>query len=153
MNMIRPDGWAVKLPCLLPDGAWYRFYSVVRYIVFGGQSSTPGVESDANEIYDPVTNSWVTRNNGNPLPIPILAGTGVTHPDVIYFPGGKDGYQYWMAYTPYPSEAEENPSILRSNDGINWTGTGISNPVIPAGTPGAWNDQENPDPDFIFVPC
>jgi N-acetylneuraminic acid mutarotase len=145
--------WTAKAP--MPTARW-GMVSVLfgnKIYVFGGQSVISGVESDANEIYDPVENSWVSRDNGNPLStISMYTGTGVTHPDVIYFPGGKDGYKYWMTYTPYPSEAEENPSILRSHDGITWTDAGITNPVIPAGTSGAWNDQENPDPDFIFVP-
>ena len=67
-------------------------------------------------------------------PFQCITRTGVTHPDVIYFPGGKDGYEYWMVYTPYPSEPQENPSIVRSHDGITWTDAGITNPVIPAGT-------------------
>jgi hypothetical protein len=126
-----------------------------KIYVFGGQDAN-GFGSAVNEIYDPVSNTWVSNNNGNPLSLPRYEpnSTGVTHPDVIYFPDGTgyDGYHYWMVYTPYPSEAQENPSILRSTDGITWTTTGITNPVIPAGTRGAWNDQENPDPDFIFVP-
>jgi chitodextrinase len=89
---------------------------------------------------------------GNPLTtIPTYGATGVVHPDVIYFSGGMDGYKYWMTYTPYPPQSMENPSVTRSNDGITWTDIGITNPVIPEGTPGAWNDLENPDPDFIYA--
>lgn len=89
---------------------------------------------------------------GNPLTtIPTYGASGVVHPDVIYFSGGMDGYKYWMTYTPYPPQSMENPSVVRSNDGITWTDAGITNPVIPEGTPGAWNDLENPDPDFIYV--
>lgn len=92
------------------------------------------------------------KYEGNPLTtIPTYGASGVVHPDVIYFSGGKDGYKYWMSYTPYPPQSMENPSIVRSNDGIVWTDAGISNPVVPEGTPGAWNDLENPDPDFIYV--
>jgi hypothetical protein len=56
-----------------------------------------------------------------------------------------------MVYTPYPPASEENPSILRSQDGITWTDDGVSNPVILAGSPGEWNAGENADPDFIYV--
>jgi N-acetylneuraminic acid mutarotase len=143
--------WTAKAP--MPTARW-GMVSVLfnnKIYVFGGESAITGVQTGANEIYDPSTNTWEINQNGNPLNIPQYSGTGVTHPDVIYFPEGKDGYQYWMVYTPYPSETQENPSILRSTDGIAWTDNGITNPVIPAGQSGDWNDQENPDPDFIYV--
>jgi hypothetical protein len=73
------------------------------------------------------------------------------HPDIIYFPEGKDGYKYWMVYTPYPPSSKENPSIVRSNDGTSWTDAGITNPIILRGASGSWNDIENSDPDMIFV--
>jgi len=88
----------------------------------------------------------------NPLTtISKYGADGVVHPDVVYFPDGKDGYKYWMTYTPFPPNSEENPSIVRSNDGINWTDAAISNPVIKPGLPGTFNDLENPDPDFVYV--
>ncbi len=89
--------------------------------------------------------------SGNPLDLPHYAASGAVHPDVVYFPGGFDGYEYWMAYTPYPPESQENPSVLRSHDGIHWTDEGISNPVISQGEPGGWNAGENADPDFLYV--
>lgn len=89
---------------------------------------------------------------GNPLTtIPKYDALGVVHPDVIHFADGKDGYNYWMVYTPYPPQSSENPCIVRSNDGIIWTDAGISNPVVPSGEPSNWNDLENPDPDFVYV--
>ena len=67
------------------------------------------------------------KYTGNPLTtIPLYGASGVVHPDVLYFSGGKDGYEYWMVYTPYPPGSKENPSIVRSNDGITWTDAGIS---------------------------
>lgn len=80
----------------------------------------------------------------NPLTLPWGAGDSVIHPDVLYFPEGKDGYKYWMVYTPMP-EAQEKPFIVRSNDGISWTAAGIGNPVLSTVT-------IMPDPDFIYVP-
>jgi len=61
----------------------------------------------------------------------------VTHPKVLYFSDGWNGYQYWMSMTPYPGCADqyENPSIVVSNDGVNWAAPeGLQNPV--AGVPG-----------------
>ena len=143
--------WTSKAP--MPTNRWgmvsVEFNS--KIYVFGGQlTPSGGIGSDANEIYDPATNVWSSRV-GNPLPLPDYGADGVVHPDVIYFPSGQDGYEYWMVYTPWPPVESENPSILRSHDGINWTDAGITNPVIPRGDPGAWNSQENPDPDMIYV--
>ncbi len=44
----------------------------------------------------------------------------VGHPSVIYIPESFLGYKYWMAYTPFPAEARENPCVVVSNDGENW---------------------------------
>jgi len=68
------------------------------------------------------------------------------HPDVHYFPEGRDGYKYWMSYTPYPPESNEHPCIRRSNDGINWVDDGITNPVINHGA-----YAYDSDPDMIYV--
>ena len=91
------------------------------------------------------------RYENNPLSIPQYSSDGVVHPDVLYFPDGMDGYKYWMVYTPYPPESTEDPSIVRSNDGITWTDTGISNPVIPNGGE-SWRNNHQHDPDFLYVP-
>jgi hypothetical protein len=53
-------------------------------------------------------------------------------PTVLYFPNGWRGYFYWMAVSPYPnSNAKfENPSILVSQDGHNWSvPSGLTNPI------------------------
>lgn len=60
------------------------------------------------------------------------------HPDVQYFANGFNGYKYWMVFTPYfgaigeahASERYENPTIVVSNDGINWSSpNGITGPL------------------------
>jgi predicted GH43/DUF377 family glycosyl hydrolase len=99
--------------------------------------------------YDPF--SHLSKYIGNPLNIPRYNGRGPVHPDVIYFPDGKDGYKYWMVYTPHPPPTAELPSIVRSNDGITWTDSGISNPVLPAGSPGQWDSSHLADPDIVYV--
>lgn len=66
------------------------------------------------------------------------------HPDVEYFPKGFNGYKYWMVFTPYfgilgesaESERYENPTVVVSNDGLNWIEPkGISNPIQKAPAP------------------
>ncbi len=60
------------------------------------------------------------------------------HPDVQYFENGFRGYRYWMVFTPYFgkvghqafSKRYENPTIVVSNDGVNWEEPpGIHNPI------------------------
>ena len=47
----------------------------------------------------------------------------VVHPSALYFEHGWNGYKYWMAINPYPKtqSSYENPCMIVSNDGSNWT--------------------------------
>jgi S-layer family protein len=125
------------------------------------------------------SNPWNFPRPGEPYD----ALPGTIHPDVLYFPEGQDGYKFWMVFTPYegfaqggtstcpPWSQEECPpypwsdpiqywerlTIMRSNDGVNWTGTGIANPVIsPEAGPCTWNDAWDHgvhyDPDLVYAP-
>jgi len=80
---------------------------------------------------------------------PTYEGSGqAIHPDIVYFPDGWNGYEYWMAMTPYPGSDDyyENPSILVSHDGEVWEEpTGIENPLI-----GAPPCDHNNDTDLIY---
>lgn len=86
----------------------------------------------------------------NIVAIPTYDGSyQLTHPKVLYFSKGWNGYQYWMSMTPYPFEHDiyENPSIVVSNDGKTWVPpTGLTNPVsgIPADskTGGHYSDPQ-----------
>ena len=60
-----------------------------------------------------------------------------THPKLLYFPNGWNGYRYWMSMTPYPGTDDdyENPSIVTSNDLKTWVvPKGLKNPItgVPA---------------------
>lgn len=65
--------------------------------------------------------------------IPTYDGSNqLTHPKILYFQNGWNGYKYWMVMTPYPysNDDYENPSIVVSNDGIHWNPpNGLKNPV------------------------
>jgi len=78
-----------------------------------------------NVIEKESVNKWIS--------IPSYEGSGeVTHPKVLYFENGYNGYKYWMVNTPYPKNDAyyENPSIVVSNNGIDWIQPkGIKNPV------------------------
>lgn len=64
------------------------------------------------------------------------------------------GYTYWMAFTPYPSDVNENPSIVASNDGLTWiVPAGLTNPLDPiAGDPAMVNNSlYNSDTELVHV--
>ncbi len=88
------------------------------------------------------------RYADNPLTIETYGATGVTHSVPYRFEIG--GYRLRMLYTPYPPSTEEEPCIVRSNDGITWVDTGIVNPLIAMGGAGTWNEGMA-DPDMIYV--
>jgi len=64
------------------------------------------------------------------------------HPSVIFHDN-----KYWMAYTPYPDwdVSKENPSILTSDNGKDWTAP-CNNPIVPAPNDGG----HNCDPFLFF---
>ena len=67
------------------------------------------------------------------LDIPSYEGSGkVTHPSVLYFKDGWNGFKFWMAMTPYPNSDNqyENPSIVASNDNVDWVEP-AQNPIAP----------------------
>jgi len=94
------------------------------------QSPSTG-ESDNS----PLTSPGSLINAGAPLVTPTYDGSGqVVEPTVLRFSNGWQGYFYWMAISPYPDipgqAAFENPSILVSQDGQNWSvPPGLTNPI------------------------
>ncbi|MDR1635241.1 MAG: hypothetical protein LBS27_10055 [Bifidobacteriaceae bacterium] len=77
-------------------------------------------------------------NGGGFLNLPTYDGSGqMTHPNVQFDRGARLGHRYWMTMTPYPygDGKWENPSILVSDDGLDWfEPEGVHNPV--SGEPG-----------------
>jgi hypothetical protein len=84
------------------------------------------------------------------LTVPTYDGSGqAVHPDVLWFPQGWRGWEYWMAFTPYPrgKQQYENPSIVVSHDGKSWVvPQGLINPIVRPGLGGAYNS----DPDLSY---
>ena len=127
------------------------------YIFYGNSSLLDGDDGDNTfEFFDGFDGvaggdkfEDFSKYDSNPLTIPEYSANGAVHPSVLYFSDGIDGYKYWMVYTPYPPESEEDPSVIRSNDGTTWVDTGISNPVT-SGTE-TWRGQHQHDPDMIYV--
>lgn len=83
------------------------------------------------------------------LDVPTFDGSGqAVHPDVVSFPTPWQGWEYWMAFTPYPggNSDYENPSIAVSHDGRHWSvPDGVANPLVPKPITGY-----NSDPDLTY---
>lgn len=109
----------------------------------------PGGESfpitwNIDELKAPVGSRLTVPTHVSP------AGGQLTHPSVVFFPEPWNGFQYWMAMTPYPggNDAHEDPNIVASMDGINWVvPNGLTNPLDDA--PGS--PRYNSDTDLVFA--
>lgn len=79
---------------------------------------------------------------------PSYDGSGqAMHPDVIDFKTSWNGYRYWMAETPFTDgdSSKENPSVVASNDGVNWIDPG-TNPLVPIPVVGGFYS----DPELLY---
>lgn len=90
-----------------------------------------------------------TRYGSNPFSLPGYTGAlyGVAHPNVLYFPDGEDGYKYWMYYEVVQSGTDSDVYLARSNDGVTWNATGVSNPIVGS----LFGETHVPDPCCIKV--
>lgn len=102
-------------------------------------SSTSPELSLSHERQEALTSPGRLTNAPAPLITPTYDGSGqVVEPTVLYFPDGWQGHVYWMVVSPYPNRlgqsSFENPSILISEDGQNWSvPSGLQNPIaVPA---------------------
>lgn len=97
--------------------------------------------------------SGAPYNCPTPATTPTPDGSGqATHPSVVNFPTGWNGWRYWMALTPYAYSNDhlENPCILVSADGYQWQEpAGITNPIYPwSGIPLDYNS----DTELVYDP-
>jgi hypothetical protein len=101
---------------------------------------------------------WEEHDHGPrswwPLDIPTYDGhPSVGHPSVVFDPQGWNGYRYWMAFTPFPDDKRENPSIVVSQDGIRWwVPDGGANPVVSAEEVRRAGFSYNSDPELVLAP-
>jgi hypothetical protein len=88
-----------------------------------------------------------------PLEIPTYDGDpSVGHPSVVFVPQGWNGYRYWMAFTPFPDDGRENPSIVVSQDGVRWRAPdGAMNPVVSAEEVRRAGYRYNSDPELVLT--
>ena len=80
-------------------------------------------EKITKESEEKLLNKSKFNNADKPIQINVEYGSGeATHPKVLYFSEGFNGYKFWMAYTPYykAQDKYENPVVVVSNDGEKW---------------------------------
>jgi hypothetical protein len=80
-----------------------------------------------------------------------VGGSNVLHPTVLYFPNGEDGYKFYLIYTPFPPGEDENPCLMRSNDGVTFDAINVTNPLLTRGTQPIYDEWNLADPDAIKV--
>lgn len=122
-----------------------------------GAGSTGGVgDGDVGIEYGTITVTDFAARDDAVIQLDLDAVSHVssdqaTHPSVLHFPGGWNGYRYWMGFTPYVggSDATEDPCVAVSNDRVNWsTPQGAANPLDDA--PGG--AQYNSDTELAISP-
>ena len=121
---------------------------------------SPGYSQHVSEIKERLATSsdkaplWAwTAPRGPQLNLPTHEGSGqATHPSVLYFEEGWNGWKYWMAMTPYPAsdEGSEDPNVVVSNDGFTWqVPQGLTNPIDDQfGKP----NPHNSDTQLVMAP-
>ncbi|WP_051541808.1 hypothetical protein [Clostridium lundense] len=141
----------MKRKYLIKLTALFLFIFATTSVIFPSQKVNANTKSKKIEIkkYSKV----YCKNARTYLRIPTYDGSNQSnHPKVLYIPNSWNGYKYWMTYTPYPNTIPdyENPSIVASNDGFNWTmPKGLKNPIIP--TPkDAKMGGHNSDPHLVL---
>lgn len=96
-----------------------------------------------------VDNPLSTLPDESLLKIPTYDGSGQgTHPDILLLNPPLNDKRFMMAFTPYPyyDAYYENPSILVSTNGVDFTEPQIGeNPIVP---PPLYD--HNDDPDLLY---
>lgn len=94
---------------------------------FGLGKAQLAYQSVLNELRTDNSTETDSSNNNANSSVPLsfnnyLGNSENIHPKVLYFDQGWNGYEFWMAYTPYPLGviSAENPCIAVSHDGIAW---------------------------------
>jgi putative cell wall-binding protein len=110
-----------------------------------------GGEAVVSSKHANIVDDYQGANAKKPLKIPTYDGSNQsTHPKVLYFSASWNGWKYWMVMTPYPNSNDyfENPSILVSNNGVDWSvPRGLKNPIA---IPPKKTNQHNSDGHLVY---
>ena len=121
----------LTLPATLPPSTSETTSATTEQTTAATTSAT--TETTTQDIFELEIEPPVYANAAEPLDIATPDGYDQTcHPKVLYFEDGWNGWEFWMAHTPYPycDDNYENPCIAVSHNGIDWVEPeGISNPV------------------------
>ena len=96
------------------------------------------------DVNNPLELRYWDKNGNDIGSMPVL------HPTVLYFPNGINGYKFYLVYTP-AGQSDENPCLMRSNDGVNFVATGVTNPLLVANTQPVFDSQNLADPELAMV--
>lgn len=146
-GVIRCDGYIGNIDGKTQlDASVDSIHTVGDYVLFACYVAAPSLK-EKSRYYDSVipfsdkyTQTIISSSPentylGNPITIRCPYGYDMfLHPNVLYFSSGLFGYKYWMAITPFPTNAPlypdyyENPCIYASNNGLDWVQPSI-NPI------------------------
>lgn len=146
-GVIRCDGYVGNIDGKTQlDASVDSIYTVGDYVLFACYVAAPSLK-DKSKYYDniiPFANTYkqtIINSSGqntylgNPITLHSPDGYDMfLHPNVLYFPNKLFGYKYWMAITPFPTNAPlyadyyENPCIYASNNGLDWEQPSV-NPI------------------------
>jgi hypothetical protein len=121
-----------------PDGVYRLYYSGV-----GADGASIGMlTSTDGTTWTPYANNPVFHHAD-----PGNWDSTMLEQTVLYFAG-----RYWMWYSGYDGELTDSTRIsiglATSSDGVTWQRY-PSNPVLPPGAPGTWNDLRTVSPDVL----
>lgn len=132
------DQWSAKL-----EEMWSaKLAEIVSCDMFSGY----------DRFYDSIARMQV--NPTEPLNIATYDGSNKpTHPKVLYFKNCWAGHKYWLTYSPFPGNdnARENPCIEYSDDGVNFSSDGITNPIENTPKENGSKVGYNSDPHLVLV--
>jgi len=106
------------------------------YMYYGNATNEP--------INAPATHGWKKQGTS---PVMVVGGAGAWDDSWVQFNTmWKDGTTYYAYYQGCKNDWKFQIGLATSTDGITWTKEG-SNPIIPYGTAGEWDD------DICGYPC
>lgn len=132
------DGWSVVSPSVLKEGTAYKMWYCAQSVSNGKQHIGYATSSDGV--------SW-TKYSSNPVLAP--GGNGGwddAHASCQFVM--KEGLTFEMWYAGQDSSGRNRIGFASSTDGISWTKYS-SNPVLPVGSPGEWDDNSVTYPRIV----
>jgi len=134
------DGRGVGFPMVISDAGTYRMWYRGRGFTFFGYGDTLGYAESTDGV------TW-QKHAGNPVLEPGEPGAwdSAYRGQIALI---KDGATYKMWYSGGGFSGPWQTGYATSSDGLNWD-IYAGNPVLPAGTPGSWDEQEADGPTVI----